>query len=127
MARRVLTRDQAETETLSRFGMISPSGEAWNPPRDFGAEGFVLRSKTCPEGRFFVNQHKHVKQQPDNPAVFKQCDVSENQALTENRDHHRYVDWISDITIQSGNNQMAGWEDRRRRAHALQCESDKRI
>src|SRR5439155_23605054 len=68
-----------------------------------------------------------VKQQPDKPTVFKQRDVSENQALTENRDHHRDVHWISDITIQSGNNQMASWEDRRRRAHALQRESDERI
>src|SRR2546427_9530461 len=107
--------------------MTSPRGQAWNPPRDFVAESFVLRTKACPEGRLFVNQYKRVKQQPDKPTVFKQRDISENQALTENRDHHRDVHWISDITIQSGNNQMASREYRRRRAHALQRESDEGI
>src|SRR5439155_5141436 len=107
--------------------MTSPRGEAWNPPRHFGAERFVLRPKTRLEGRLFVNQHKRVKQQPDKPAVFKQRDVSENQGLTENRHHYRYVHWIADITIQAGHNQMTGWEDRRRGAHALKCESDERI
>ncbi len=68
-----------------------------------------------------------MKQQPDKPAVFKEHHVCENQALTENGAYHRYVHRISDITIQPGNNQMAGWEDRRRGAHALHCESDKRI
>ena len=107
--------------------MTSPWGETWNPPRDFGAEKVVLRAKTCLKGQFFVNQHKKVKQQPYKAAVFKERHVSENQALTENGAHHRYVHRISDITIQSGNDQMAGWEDRRGRAHALHCESDKRI
>ena len=107
--------------------VLFPRGEAWDPPRDLGAEIFVLRPETCPKSRFFVSQHKQVKQQPDKPAVCKQPNVSENQALTENRTHYRDVHWISDIAIQSGNNQMAGWEDRRRCACALQCESDKGI
>src|SRR5437899_10611609 len=81
--------------------MTSPRGQAWNPPRDFVAESFVLRTKACPEGRLFVNQYKRVKQQPDKPTVFKQRDISENQALTENRDHHRDVHWISDIPKES--------------------------
>src|SRR5580704_13366843 len=107
--------------------MTPTRSKAWNPPWDFNAERFVLRSKTCPEGWLFVNQHKPVKQQPDKPAVFQHRDISENQALTEDCDHHRHVHWISNITIQTGNNQMAGRKDRRRRAQALECESDKRI
>jgi hypothetical protein len=63
-----------------------------------------------------------VKQQPDKPAAGKQLPASENQALTGNGDRHRYVHRVPDITIQSRNNQMAGWEDRRRRAHALHGE-----
>ena len=61
--------------------MTSPRGEAWNPPRDFGAERFVLRSKTFPEGRLFVDQLELPEQR----------DVSERQALTEDREHHRYI------------------------------------
>jgi hypothetical protein len=68
-----------------------------------------------------------VKQQPDERAVFEQREVSEDQALTENGANDGYVHRISDITIESGNNQMASWEDRRGRADALQCESAKRI
>src|SRR5260370_11330163 len=107
--------------------MTSPWSETWNPPWDFGAEYFVLRAKACSQGRLFVNQHKKVEQQPDKRAVFKQRHVSKNQALTENGAHYRYVHWISNITIQAGNNPMARWEDRRRRAEALHCESGKRI
>ena len=107
--------------------MIPPWSETWNPPRNFGAECSVLRAKACPQGRFFVNQHKEVKQQPDKPAVFKQHHVSKSQALAENGAHHGYVHGISNITIQAGNNQVACWEDRRRRAQALPCESGKRI
>src|SRR5215472_3735718 len=107
--------------------MASPWGETWNPPRDFGAEYFVLRTKTCPQGRFFVDQYKKVKQQPDKAAICKQSHVSKYQALTENGAHHGHVHRISDVTIQASNNQMAGWENRRRRAQTLHCESDKRI
>src|ERR1022692_2853366 len=111
---------------MSRFRTV-PRGDAWHPPRHFGAERCVLGSKTRAEGRLFVNQQNRVKQQPDEPAVLKQGDVSEKQTLTENRDGNRYVHWIADITIQTGNNQMAGREDRRRRTHALESESDERI
>jgi len=47
--------------------------------------------------------------------------------LAENRAHHRYRHRISNVTIQSGDHQVAGWEDRRRRSQALQGESGKRI
>ena len=113
--------------TLSRFRIASPRGEAWNPPRHFSAERFILGSKTRSEGGLLVNQNEHVKQQPDKAAVFKQRDVSEKQTLTENRDRHCYLHWITHITIQTGNYQMTGWENRRRCAHALKSESDERI
>lgn len=92
--------------------------ETRNPPRDFGTVHFVFGAKVCPQGWFFVHQHKKVKQQPDKRAVFKQRHVSKNQALAENGAHYRCVHRISHITIQAGNNQMARWEDRRRRAQA---------
>jgi hypothetical protein len=64
------------------------ASEARNPPGDFGTENLVLRSETGAEGGLFVYQHKGVKQQLDDPAVFQHCHVSENQALTQNdRDH----------------------------------------
>src|ERR1019366_4136343 len=107
--------------------MAAPWSETWNPPRDSGAEKPVLRGKTRPEGRLFVNQHEQVKQQPDRPAVFHQRDASEEQALTENGAHHCYVHRISDMAIESGNHQMAGWEGRRGRADSPHGESDKRI
>src|SRR5260221_13949148 len=68
-----------------------------------------------------------MKQQPDKSAVLKEHHVSKNQSLTQNGAHHGDVHRISDITIQPRNNQMAGWEDWRRRTHTLDCESDKRI
>ena len=68
-----------------------------------------------------------MKQEPDNPAVFNQPDVSENQPLAKNPAGYGYVHRITDIAIQSGNNQMTGWEDRRRGAQALQGKSHKRI
>src|SRR6202034_3169463 len=68
-----------------------------------------------------------VKQQPDKRAVFRHRSVSENHALAENSAGHCHVHRISDISIKSGHDQMAGWEYRRRRAQALQRESRKRI
>lgn len=48
-----------------------------NPPWDFVAETFVLRAETRPEGRFFVKQHKKVKQQSDEAAAFNKPRTSE--------------------------------------------------
>ena len=39
---------------LSVFETVFPWSETWNPPRDCGAEYFVLRTKTRRQGRFFV-------------------------------------------------------------------------
>jgi hypothetical protein len=66
-----------------------------------------------------------VKQQPDDSAVLQQRDVSEQQALAQVSAHHRYVHWIPHMTIQSGDHQMAGWEDGRRGAEPLKSESEK--
>jgi hypothetical protein len=83
---RPLNRPRSTTyfEILSVFGMTSPWGEKWNPPRDFGAICLIFRAETCPQSRFFVKQHKKVKQQPDKPAICKQRRVSKKRALTEN-------------------------------------------
>ena len=87
----------------------------------------ILRAEACPKRRFFVQQHKKVEEQPDETTVFNERRVSKNQTRAENCDDHRNIHGISNITIQSGNNQMTGGKDRRRCAETLHCESAKRI
>ena len=113
--------------SLSLEGLSGQRRKPWNPPRDLSAENFVVRAETCSQGRFFVDQHKKMKQQPDKSTVCKERHVSKNQGLTQNGAHDRDVHRISDKAIQPGDNQMAGREYRRRRARTLHGESDKRI
>jgi hypothetical protein len=106
---------------------LSPRREARNPPRYFSAIGLVLPSERCPQRRLFVEQHEQVSGQPDDRAIFKQPEVSENQGLPEDRHHHSHVHWISYIPVEAAYYQVASWKYGRGRPQALKRESGKGI
>src|SRR6516165_9430759 len=103
--------------------MGSPWSQSGNPSGNLGAESLVLGTEGRLKGRFFIREHKKVKEQPHETAVPDKARISQNQTLAENRAGNRDIHGIADVAVQAGNNQMASWENGRRRADALHGET----
>jgi len=64
-----------------------------------------------------------MKSRPNHETVLKKADAPKQQALAEDQQENGDVDRVAHIAEQTGNNQMAGGEDRRRGAHTLKREA----
>jgi len=105
--------------------MTSPGTEPWNPSRNTTAEGFVFWSKGSPQSWLFIRDYEQVETQPDERTIFKQARIRKNQSLANYDGHDRDVHRISDITMQSGDDEVTRRKNRSGRAQPFDRKTGK--
>jgi hypothetical protein len=105
----------------------SPWRKTWNPSRNILAELLVFFAECRAHGRFFIRQNEEVRHQPGPGAVFQHMDVSEQQGLSNNDGYYCDVHRIPNTAIPSGDHQMLGRKNWRRRAQTLDCKSSEGV
>ena|ERR1700730_4741808 len=124
------SRPTASTVTRSRIAMPGNSkasrkvrcrakAEPGNPSGNVRGEAGVFAPELPSEGRLFIGANEELKCQPDQKAIDEDAWISKKHRVAEDDREHADVHRISNISIQAGDDEMLGGQDRGRRSDAL--------
>ena len=86
------------------WGLMSrtPRSQTWNPTGHIRAELAVFVAKSRAHRGLFVGQYEEVSHEPSCSGVLQHVDVREQQRLAQDDGDYRYIHWISNVAIPSG-------------------------
>lgn len=84
------------------------------------AESVVFGAELPAQGRLFVAQDKRVNAQPDQTRIGQQANIAEKQRLTQDDADDADLHRVADMAVEARDDEMAGGQNRSRRAQSLQ-------